>query len=515
MKERIEKEIALSREVFQSLPTNNLKNQTKFLNEIDREIATYQEKVNMIYTELVNREKPYLSLQPQSFQEYHDALMQLSKALSYTNNLATAYEKLRLDKNMYQLSRYKMNRLNDNNHVLKRVISVFNKVGISLQASDFNYTKFSRQYMESFFSYQNYINSGTLEKVFEELYWKDPYLILEIELNLRHLYLKHKKKFEQYITRTNAEMLSRFQHGEKSLIDDYSYLCHKLEMEKLGKKEHLLYCFVSGAYNVDDYTEEKIKNLINTYFGNSFEGKESELENVAFKLLRSLEEYENYQKYEALIAKIRSLYKEDLDRNVLQKHFKKIKELEKKLTKLNKKSRGTFSKTKVDKITPEINQVISEIEAQYHEVDQVMFHYTVKEHMKDNSTIFKSLLLVSQYYAFLADMCFEKDPQTTYEKVDEEHQNLYQFVLNPNNTMINNLTISEEGNVASMLISNYRLLGVDLKEDMLATEQLKQCKTDLKKIIIYYQLQKLHISIDDLIRVKKVQKIMEKKESAR
>ena len=105
MKERIEKEIALSREVFQSLPTNNLKNQTKFLNEIEREIATYQEKVNMIYTELVNREKPYLSLQPQSFQEYHDALMQLSKALSYTNNLATAYEKLRLDKNMYQLSR--------------------------------------------------------------------------------------------------------------------------------------------------------------------------------------------------------------------------------------------------------------------------------------------------------------------------------------------------------------------------------------------------------------------------
>ena len=66
-----------------------------------------------------------------------------------------------------------------------------------------------------------------------------------------------------------------------------------------------------------------------------------------------------------------------------------------------------------------------------------------------------------------------------------------------------------------MLISNYRLLGVNLKEEMLSSNQLEQCKTDLKRIIIYYQLRALKVSVDDLLRVKKIQKIMEKKESAR
>ena len=67
----------------------------------------------------------------------------------------------------------------------------------------------------------------------------------------------------------------------------------------------------------------------------------------------------------------------------------------------------------------------------------------------------------------------------------------------------------------AMLISNYRLLGVNLKEEMLSSNQLEQCKTDLKRIIIYYQLRALKVSVDDLLRVKKIQKIMEKKESAR
>ena len=132
MKEKIEKEIALSQEVFQSLPTNNLKNQKRFLSEIEKEIAAYQEKQNEIYTELVNRQKPYLALKEHTFQEYNDAIENLAKALSYTNNLSTAYEKLRLDKSIYQLSRYKTNRLSENNRILKRIISLFAKVGISL-----------------------------------------------------------------------------------------------------------------------------------------------------------------------------------------------------------------------------------------------------------------------------------------------------------------------------------------------------------------------------------------------
>lgn len=52
MKEKISTEINLSKEVFQSLPTNNSKNRKKFLTEIEKEIAHYQEELNEIYQEL-------------------------------------------------------------------------------------------------------------------------------------------------------------------------------------------------------------------------------------------------------------------------------------------------------------------------------------------------------------------------------------------------------------------------------------------------------------------------------
>ena len=170
MKEKIEKDIELSQEVFQSLPTNNIKNKKKFLTEIDKEIAHYQETLNTIYQELVNRQKPYMSLTEHQYEEYDDALLQLTKALSYTNNLSTAYEKLKLDKNIYCLTHYQNNDLKQNNQILKRMIDLFQKVGIPLQSKDFTYTKFVTQYMDSFFSYQYYLDSKDLEKVFEDLY---------------------------------------------------------------------------------------------------------------------------------------------------------------------------------------------------------------------------------------------------------------------------------------------------------------------------------------------------------
>lgn len=52
MKEIIEKEISLSKEVFHSLPFNNQKNKNKFLGEITNEITHYEDMLQQIYQEL-------------------------------------------------------------------------------------------------------------------------------------------------------------------------------------------------------------------------------------------------------------------------------------------------------------------------------------------------------------------------------------------------------------------------------------------------------------------------------
>ena len=318
MKEQIEKEISLSQEVFQSLPTNNIKNRKKFLTEIEKEIAHYQEQLNTIYQELENRQKPYIGLQEDQYPEYDDALLQLTKALQYTNNLSTAYEKLKLDKSIYHLNHYQASDLKENNKTLKRIVDVFKKAGIPLQSKDFTYTKFVTEYMESFFSYQYYLDSRDLEKVFENLYWKDPYLILEIELNIRHLYLKNQVKFEKYIKNLTRQLLTQFEKGEKNIIDDYAYLRHKLEQLQLENRNNLLYHFVNDDYHVEDYTEEKIHSLIKKYFISYQEGQNlDEIYENTLKLLHSLEEYRNYRICEPFIEKMKKLYHEPLEKNII------------------------------------------------------------------------------------------------------------------------------------------------------------------------------------------------------
>ena len=53
------------------------------------------------------------------------------------------------------------------------------------------------------------------------------------------------------------------------------------------------------------------------------------------------------------------------------------------------------------------------------------------------------------------------------------------------------------------------MLGVQITKDMLEDNNLTLCMEDLKKILIYHQLQKFDISISSLMDMKKIQKIME------
>ena len=70
-----------------------------------------------------------------------------------------------------------------------------------------------------------------LKKSFENIYWKCPNIIMQLEFNLRFLYFKNEDKLKKHIQKNCKIMLSQFKDGEKNLIDDYAYLREKLENE--------------------------------------------------------------------------------------------------------------------------------------------------------------------------------------------------------------------------------------------------------------------------------------------
>ncbi len=506
MLDEITKEIDVSDEVLKSMPLTTDKNKKKYSETLDEEISKFKFKRDEIYKELKKRISSYDNLTYRNYDDVRDSLKNFSKALAFATDLNTPYEKLKLDKIIYDLSCFEDNEdnLNNLNKNIFKAIKIFELAGIKLSSSDFNYTGYVHQYMDVFFKYQSNLDNDNLKKCFNSIYWQCPELIIQLELNIRYLYLKNKKVFEKYIVNFNQKLLSSFNDGEDSLVKDYAYLRNKIETLFDDDKENLIYDFYHENLNIDDYTDEKMKGIIDKYFSSSDE-------KCFNNLLCSLKEYKDYKKFLNLIDKIRQLYKEDLEKGFLDKRLKQISKLESKLFGLVKKSDKRLSLTKVDKYEPQINDLINQIKIIYDEIDKNILKVKIKEHLKDNSTIFKGLLLIYRNYSIGVNVLKELNNGLTYDELNNMLDELAQFVLNPKNTIITNFTFLEEISIESVIVSNYRLFNVNIDEGSL--NDFEGMISDLEKIKNYYNLKRFNISISELCNVKKIKLIVSKYEN--
>ena len=191
----------------------------------------------------------------------------------------------------------------------------------------------------------------------------------------------------------------------------------------------------------------------------------------------------------------------------MKKTLKKISDLEHKLFKLNKKDASKNSKTSTSKVEPEINAKIAEIKALYDEVDTNLFKVSIKEHIRDNSTLFKILLLVCQYYKILADYFKEKEEGITYDEIDKRIDELFNFTMDPANTLINNVTILEERELSDIVITNYKMLNINIEESLADESSIESLISDLEKIVTNYQMKIMGVPISNLRDAKMIKAV--------
>lgn len=503
MNKELDKDISLTEELLNNLPVNNPKNIKRFMKEVDSEIAAYQKKADEIMDELKSRLTKYENMTYENMVDTSSSLNQLKKGIIYTSDLSTSLEKLKLDKIIYQLTHYEDDDLINNNRKILRTINIYKTANIPLTINDFNYTKFVSDYMQMFF--EPNLTTVKIKRVFDNIYWKCPNIITQIELNIRQICQKYYGKTEGYINSINKQINERFKKAQRSILDDYNYL--KLKTDNNVSKNNLTIDFYSQKLDINEYTDEKISDITSKLFKNN-DYDDSKIK-IVMQLLNSVKEYKNYLKYKDLILKVKTLYGETLEKDFKNKTLKKIKDLEHKLIKLNKKFNNNASNTSVDKLEPEINSIILEIKNAYNELDSNMFKIIVKEHIKENSTIFKSLLLLCQHYSVLADYFKEKEPDLKYSDIDKNIDELLDFAIDPNNTMINNLTVLDEQEVSDIIVTNYRMLNINIDESSISEAELDNLISNLEKIIINYRLRILNISIKDLQDAKSIKNIID------
>ena len=502
LKEMLEEQIEVEKQLLSVMPKNNKKNIYKYLEKIQSLIKEYEGYRNTIIKTLTKRYEKALDIeQTNEVENLSIRLNTIEKTLYLLSDEKTSYEKMELDKIIYKIGKYYKANLENINEQIEQAIIKFGSIGINLELSDFNYSIYVEQYMETFFRERKNgnINSNTLKSKFEEVYWKCPDIIIHIELNIRNIYLSKQSQIDKYFEKEKSKLLKQWEKTPKEIMN--SYMGIKIQkQEALAKdKKRLLDSFLDGKLNATDYAEDKIQSNYSKIL--SIELTE-EIEKSILEFLNSLYEYKNYINFKFIIDDIKKYYQEkDKYKKSYEDTKKKIIESEKKLRKLNKKlsSKGLFGKKKTKtKHSAEQNQLILEIKKTYKELDLNKFLNKIAIDINENSTIYDVLNLANSYYNYLTSCMIENNKTITQEKIDEQIRELDEFLKTPYNNIITNLTITDERDIAMIIKDRYQLLNFNIKQEDLNGKNLDNLITILESIVMSMNLKKTELDIQEI-----------------
>ena len=204
MKEKYDQKIKLEKELIDAQPINNLKNINKKLELLDNLKNEYISQINKVKLKLEKFISKFDSIKINLNIEVIEKKVNNDQSNIYLlNNFNTPFEKVGLDKICYNIRNYKNNNLEYINKNILDMLCIFKNVGINLEPNDFNYSIFFNQYIVELLNNKDIDELNTL---FEQLYWQSPNIINHIEMNIKYLYLKNIKKFNNFISKKQSKV---------------------------------------------------------------------------------------------------------------------------------------------------------------------------------------------------------------------------------------------------------------------------------------------------------------------
>ncbi len=489
------KRIEHYKELLQVLPRNNVKNSKIYL-----EKATFMKNVAVEYkNELVNEiKKRYVSLLLTRENEELKILENYlgdKKEYLYLLDNNESYEKSSLDESLHDIQKFYKNDLVKVNQDISITIKKFNLVGIILEPSDFTYGKETVEYMTAFLK-ENNPESNLLKELFDKLYWKNPGLIENIYLNFRYLYFKFKKKFDKYYDNKKENINLNL---ENYMTEYKKYLYIKNTDMKILQDRIL-----NGELDVKEYEDSKIEKLKESLLLKRT-SPEVDNENI-IKLSYTLQEYKNYLRFKSIIEEIKLIYEDKSNKNITKGILKNIAKCEKKIKKANRK----FFKLKEEKKNVIINSNIVELKNYYKEYDEAKFKEKVATSLNDNSTLLDILKLINSYKINLIVILKKNNEEITDQEIDLEEKALKEFIFNPNNTFINNITIKDTRDVVTIILDKYKLMNINLTNEQLEDTNLDNFITTVNKIMISNTINNSSLKFEDLNNLCEMKKILDK-----
>lgn len=516
IEEFVEK-ITATKEVLSAMPKNNEKNRKKYIEKLDEIQKEYEAYKNDIEEQLKKRYKNEVEQEPnKEIENLETRLTTIESTLDLLSEEKTSYEKMGLDRTIYQLTKYYKENLERVNEQIRVALEKFSKIGIKITAEDFDYSQYARNYMGTFFKEleKGNINSDKIKAKFEEIYWKCPEIMVHIELNFRNIYLKKQAIIDKYFEKEKNNLLKKWDKTPKEIFNSYMDL-KKIKIEKEAiDKNILLNKFLNKELDAKEFEEEKVKLNCQKVLPKGIAQKifeDEETQNNIQKFLSSLYEYKNYMDFKFIIDDVKKYYQDkEQYKKAYQETKKKIDLAEKKLKKYNKKaeSKGLFGKKKdnTNKLT-EQKQLIVEIKEYYKELDLNKFYNKICSSMTDNSSLYDVLILADSYYNYLISCLIKNNKNITQEEMDEKIKSLDEFLKSPYHTMIEHINITEEKDVALIIKDRYKLLNFTVEKEDLDINNIDGLIETLENIQIGINMKKAGLdakNIEQLCKIKEL-----------
>ena len=512
-------DIDVNKEILSTMPKNNEKNiikKKKIIDEIEEQYNEYKDEIKNILSQRYEKEIK-IQINPE-INNLEQRLKIIDDAICLLNEEQTSYERMEIDKNIYKLEKYYKNNFESVNIQIAQCIKKFETVGISLTKEDFKYSTYVTEYMDTFFSeYKNQnVSSNILKTKFEEIYWKCPDIIIHIELNFRNIYLEKKSIIDKYFEKEKNEILKKWNKTPEEIKKTYLNLKQqKIEKENADKKI-LIDKFLNGKLNINNYTNDKftknIKIILPDIEIEKIYTNNEIMENIN-KFLNSLYEYRNYLEFKFVIDDVKAYYKnKEQYKKTCGEIRKKIEIEEKKLAKANKSfNRFSIFKSKKEKTINNSAQLIKDIKNLYKELDLNRFYEKVATKITENSTIQDVLNLAVKYYEYMISCMIKHQEDISQEEMEQKIKELKDFLNNPYNTIINNLSFLEKKDIALIIKDRYKLLNFVIEKDDLDINNLDSLISVIEDIQTNITLHNVGTNIKDIKQLLQIQKILNSK----
>ncbi len=490
--EKIQEEVNIDKEILGALPKNGIRANSKYARRIEEVAAKYYVYKDKLYNEAKRRYDELYTTKYNTSVNVTDELDDLDEKLYLLNEYNTAFEKIGLDKDILVLRYYYKKDLGIVNNAIADAITKFRSVGLQITPTDFKYNKYVTEYITVFLDKldKDDLNSSEIKTKFEEIYWKCPEIITYIELNLQYIYNQNEKKIERALDEKKEVLLKQYPKDE--VWNKYTQYKTMAIENSANDAQKIVGEFRDKTLRPADFTAENISKLVVEYTGQA-KITDSDFEKICdslVKLKHSLEEYMRYLKFKPIVDEIISIYKEkDKYKNSYTQLRKNIDKDDNRIIKMNF---GIFSKNALPKQT----ELALQNKELYKQMAKEKVYQTIATKLNDQSTYYDAIKLASSFYEYLFTHLINKDKTMGDEIIVDYIDNLQEFAKWPYFTILNNINILEEKDIAFLIKDRYSLLGINLTKEDLDEGKLPKIIETLEKVEKFYYIKKNGIDVD-------------------